>query len=141
MRMLDSMISTTNDGQVKKMLQHHKDETEGQIQRLEDRLKSYGQGPARQKDAPMVAAALLKGLADRARSDKPAMNARDGFTTEHLEIATYELLERLATKAGDAETASVARRNRDQEEEMAKKISSNWDRFVELTLKEEGIRS
>ena len=141
LRMLDSMIGTTNDGQVKKMLEHHKDETKEQIQRLEDRLKSYGHSAAPQKDAPMVAAALLKGLADRARSDKPAMNARDGFTTEHLEIATYELLERLASRAGDARTAAVARRNRKQEEQMAKKISSNWDKFVELTLKEEGVSS
>ena len=59
---------------------------------------------------------------------------------EHLEIAAYLLLERLAQKVGDTETAEVARRNRADEEEMARRIDASWDRTLELTLEENGIR-
>jgi ferritin-like metal-binding protein YciE len=48
-------------------------------------------------------------------------------------------LERLAKRAGDEETAEVARQNRSDEQAMAKKIESNWDRFLDLTLAEPGL--
>jgi len=35
----------------------------------------------------------------------------------------------------------VARRNRADEEEMARRIDQNWDRALELTLEENGIRA
>ena len=57
----------------------------------------------------------------------------------HREIASYELLERVARRAGDEATVEVARRNRADEQAMAKKIANNWDRVVELALSEQGV--
>jgi ferritin-like metal-binding protein YciE len=93
------------------------------------------------KDLAAIGAAQVKGIVDLWRPDKPAQNARDAFVTEHLEIAAYEMLERLAERAGDPETAAVARENRAQEEAMARRIAENWDRFLDLTLAEQGIRA
>ena len=84
-------------------------------------------------------AALMKSVVDIARGDKAGRNARDGFATEHMEIASYQMLERVARKAGDRKTAAVARQNREEEEAMARSIDSKWNKIVELSLKEEGI--
>ncbi len=137
--MLDSMISTTDDPEIRSMLEHHKQQTEEHERRLRERLDAMGAGTSTTKEAGAVGAALLKGVGDMARTDKPGKNARDAFVTEHMEIASYQLLERLATRAGDAQTAEVARKNRADEEAMAKKIDSNWDKFLDLTLKEADI--
>ena len=139
-RMLDSMISTSEDPEIEEMLRHHKEETERQEQRLRERLDALGAGTSTRKEAQTIAAALMKGAADQVRGDQAGKNARDAYTTEHMEIAAYQLLERLAERAGDTETAEVARQNRAEEEEMARKIDANWDKFLDLTLAENDIR-
>jgi ferritin-like metal-binding protein YciE len=139
-RMLDSMISTTDDPEITEMLRHHKEETERQEQRLRACLDALGAGTSTRKEAQTIVSALLKGTADQVRGDQAGKNARDGYVTEHMEIAAYQLLERLAERAGDTETAKVARQNRAEEEEMARKIDANWDRFLDLTLAENDIR-
>jgi ferritin-like metal-binding protein YciE len=139
-QMLSSMISTTDDPEIEQTLKHHKEETERQEARLRERLDALGAGTSTRKQAQTVAAALVKGAADVVRGDQAGKNARDAYTTEHMEIAAYQLLERLAEKAGDAETAEVARQNRAEEEAIAQKIDANWDRFLDLTLAENDIR-
>ena len=56
-----------------------------------------------------------------------------------MEIASYELLSRIAQKAGDEETSSAAREIIEEERAMARLIEQNWDKFAELSLQEEGI--
>jgi ferritin-like metal-binding protein YciE len=132
LRMIDSMISTTDDPQMKEMLETHKRETEEHERRLRERLDAIGRGTSARKQAQAVGAALLKGVGDVARGDKAGKNARDGYTAEHMEIAAYQLLERLAEKAGDTETAEVARQNRADEEEMARRIDASRGRALDL---------
>ena len=137
--MLTSMISTTDDPQITEMLKQHKQQTEEHERRLRERLDAMGAGTSTTKEVGGLGASLFKGVGDMARTDKPGKNARDGYMTEHMEIAAYELLERLAKKAGDQETAEVARKNRADEQAMARKIESNWDRFLDLTLATPGV--
>ena len=139
LKMLDSMISTTDDPQMREMIENHREETEEHERRLRERLDAMGRGTSVRKQAQAVGAALLKSVGDQARGDKAGKNARDGYMAEHMEIASYQLLERLAEKAGDTETAEVARRNRADEEEMARRIDASWDRTLELTLQENNI--
>lgn len=140
LKMLESMISTTDDPEMRQALEEHRTETERHQESLRECLEAHGKSPATlTKEAPAILGAMVKGLQDQVRGDKPGKNARDGFVTEHLEIAAYELLERLAERAGDARTAEVARRNRADEERMAQKIASSWDQVLELTLKDAGL--
>jgi ferritin-like metal-binding protein YciE len=141
LRMLDGMIGTTKDPQMKRSLERHRKQTEQQAERLKERLEAHGSSPSAVKTAGGMMAALMKSVVDVARDDNAGRNARDGFATEHMEIASYQLLERVARKAGDTETAAVARQNREEEEAMARSISSKWNKIVDLTLKEEGIRA
>jgi ferritin-like metal-binding protein YciE len=73
------------------------------------------------------------------RGDKAGRNARDGYATEHMEIAAYELLKRVAQRAGDEETVTACDEIIAQERAFAETIASNWDRFVELSLRESGV--
>src|SRR5215218_6007766 len=110
--MLDSMIATTDDPDIEEMLKQHKRQTQEHERRLRERLEAMGAGTSTTKSVGGLGAALFKGVGDVARTDKPSKNARDGYMTEHMEIAAYEILERLAKRAGDEETAEVARQNR-----------------------------
>jgi ferritin-like metal-binding protein YciE len=139
LRMLDSMISSTDDPEIRDELREHKLQTERQVDRLEKRLEAHGASPSMVREATGILGALMKGVVDMTRGEKAGRNARDGYATEHMEIAAYQLLERVAQRAGDEETAEAARQNRSEEEAMAKKIEAHWDRFAELSLQEAGI--
>ncbi len=138
-RMLDGMIATTDDPGIIDLLEHHKGETEQQSARLRGRLEAHGASPSLVREAVGILGALAKLPLDTVRSEKAGRNARDGYATEHMEIAAYQLLERIATRAGDEETAEVARQNRAEEEAMARKLDEHWDLFAELSLREEGV--
>lgn len=137
--MLDSIILNTRDPELAAMFREHKEVTVRQERRLNERLKTLGglNLTSTGKDVAAIAAAQVKGIADLWRADKAVRNARDAFVTEHMEIAAYEVLERLAERAGDAQTAGVARESRAEEEAMAGRIASEWDRFLDLTLGEQ----
>ena len=79
LKMIDSMISTTDDPEVKQMLENHKRETKEHERRLRERLEAMGRGTSTRKQAQAVGAALLKGVGDVARGDKAGKNARDGY--------------------------------------------------------------
>jgi ferritin-like metal-binding protein YciE len=136
--MLDSIVLTTRDEELREMFRVHREESRRQQERLRERLEALGGlGLASlRKNVSAIASAQAKGAFDVFRSDKPVQNARDAFVTEHLEIASYEILERMAERAGDEETARVAREHRAEEQAMAQRIAENWDRFVDLALEE-----
>jgi ferritin-like metal-binding protein YciE len=136
---LASALRMTDVPEVRGPVEHHKQETERHKALLEQRLEAHGASPSKVKDAGMAIGALGLGVFQRMRSDSVGKLARDAFVAEHLEIAAYEMLERVAARAGDEETAEVARRNKADEQAMAAKIASLWDLAVDLSLKEEGV--
>jgi ferritin-like metal-binding protein YciE len=69
-----------------------------------------------------------------AQPDTPAKLAGFAYAFEHLEVAGYELLARVAERAADAETVAVAKRIAAQEEAAAERIVATWDAAVDATL-------
>ena len=140
-QMLSGMISTTEDPTMRERLEQHQEETRAQQERLRARLEDYGESGSAVKEMAAKAGAAMKGVLDMGRGEKAGKNARDGYATEHMEIAAYQLLERVATIAGDEQTATVARQNRAEEEAMARFIDVHWDDVARQSLREEGVLS
>jgi ferritin-like metal-binding protein YciE len=137
---LTAMISNApNVPELQDPLTHHKEETERHLERLEERLSAYGKTPSKLKDAGMAAGAAGLGALGLLRKDNAGKVARDGYAAEHLEIASYELLERVAKRAGDEKTAEVARLNRADEVAMAKKLEASWDLALDMSFEQEGL--
>jgi ferritin-like metal-binding protein YciE len=139
LRMLDGMISTTDDPDILQELEHHKIETEGHAARMRARLEAHGAQPSSVRQAAGILGALAKMPLDLVRGEKAGRNARDGYATEHMEIASYELLKRVAQRASDEETVSDCDLIIEQERAMAETIAANWDKFTELSLRESGV--
>lgn len=139
LRMLDGMISTTDDPEILQELEHHKVETEGHAEQMRARLEAHGGTPSGVKQLVGIMGALAKLPLDMMRGEKAGRNARDGYATEHMEIASYELLKRVAHEAGDEETVTACDRIIAEEQAMATTIAANWDKFARLSLKEEGV--
>ncbi len=139
--MLRSMLTHTDDPELREVFEHHAKETERHEQRLRARLDAMGEGTSKARQGGALLGSLFKGVFDQVRSEKPSKDARDGYLTEQLEIASYELLQRLADRAGDTETAEVARLNLQDEKAVADKISKMWDQVIDLTLEQQDVHA
>ena len=124
------------DPELRAMFERHRGETEEHERLVRERLEAHGATPSTLKD--VVARLGGAGFIWFARSqpDTPGKLAAHAFSYEHMELAAYDLLERVAHAAGDAETAAVARRIRDQEDAMGARIAGAWDRAVAASLRE-----
>ena len=137
--MLEGMIRTTSDPSIVSDLETHKRETEQHAEKVKRCLEGYGESPSKLKEALGAMTALLKAPADMLRGEQEMRNARDGFATEHLEIASYRVIEELAKAADDKQALQIARENIADEERMAARIQRNWERVVARSVEEESV--
>jgi ferritin-like metal-binding protein YciE len=137
-RMLEGGIALFDDPHIVDLLEHHRAQTEEHALRLRRRLEANGGSPSIVREAVGILGAVAKLPLDMVRPEKAGRFARDAYAAEHLEIASYQLLARVARRAGDEETAEIARQNRAEEEEMARLLDEQWDLVAEQSLREEG---
>jgi ferritin-like metal-binding protein YciE len=74
----------------------------------------------------------------RFNPDTPGKLVNHAFSYEHMEVAAYELLARVAQRAGDLETVAIANEIAGEEREMAGRLEANFDRAVAASLREQG---
>jgi ferritin-like metal-binding protein YciE len=117
----------------------HEQTTREHERRLRARLTELGAAPSRPRELGLGAAALLRGHLGRIGGQNHGANARDAFVFEHLEIATWELLEQLAERLGDRATADLARTCRADDDEMAALVRRNFTNVLSLMLASEGL--
>ena len=122
------------DPQLSGIFADHLIETEEQERMVRRRLEAHDATPSKVKQAVMRAGGTAFVLFARSQPDTPGKLTAHAYSYEHLELAGYELLTRVAERAGDPETADVARRIRDQEQSMAERLEASFDRAVDASL-------
>ena len=108
-------------------LRDHLRETEEHERIVRRLLESRDEGRSPVKDAIMRVGGEGFVQFARAQPDTPGKLATHALSYEALEWAAYDLLEQLATRAGDHDVADAARAIRDQEESMMRRIESLFD--------------
>jgi ferritin-like metal-binding protein YciE len=128
-----------NDDELGAVLRDHLAETEEQSRRIAERLETHEAKPSRFQDTAMRAGGLNLGAFFAAQPDTTAKLGGFAFAFEHLEIAAYELLRRMAERAGDEATVQVAGSISDQERAAATRVAALWDVSIEAGLAEQGV--
>lgn len=114
--------------------QEHLAETERHEGLVRERLEARGASPSRFKDLVMKAGGAGFALFAKSQPDTPGKLTAHAYSYEHLELASYELLLRVAERAGDEQTAGVARAIRDEEQAMAERLGACFDVAVDASL-------
>jgi ferritin-like metal-binding protein YciE len=127
-----------DDPELARIFEQHLVETEEQERLIRGRLEARGGSPAAVKEAVMKLGGKGFVLFARFQPDTPGKLTAHAYSYEHLELAAYELLERVAARAGDPETAAVARTIRGQEQRMAGRLEGAFDRAVDASLRAVG---
>src|SRR4051812_11127051 len=119
-----------------RMYEEHERETQEHKRLIEERLEAHGASTSKLKDLAGAVGAVPFVLFAKVQPDTPGKLAAHALSYEHMELAAYELLMRIAARAGDTETVEVARRIRDQEQAMAERIEAHFDQTVEASLRD-----
>lgn len=127
-----------DDPEIAGMFREHELETEEHERLVGERLAAHGESPSRIKDAVMAAGGPGFALFARLQPDTPGKLVSHAYSYEHLELASYELLERVAERLGDPETAETARRIKEQERLMGERLAGAFDRAADISLREVG---
>jgi ferritin-like metal-binding protein YciE len=117
----------------------HLDQTRDHQELVAERLAALGGSNSAFKDAAMRLGALNWGLFFQAQPDTPHKLAAFAFAFEHLEIAGYEQLKRVAERAGDEATAETAGRILAEEREAAKRVAGGFAAAADASLDAVGV--
>jgi ferritin-like metal-binding protein YciE len=121
---------------LKHVFSEHLPETREQQRMIDERLSELGSGPARFQAGALRMGALNLGTFFKLQPDTPVKLAGFAYAFEALEAGAYELLARTADRAGDTQTAALARRILAQERAAAEKVAGTWDAAVDAVARE-----
>jgi len=122
------------DERLSGVFEQHLVETEDQERRVRERLEALGGEPSKLKDAAGAAGGWAMVAFAASQPDTPGKLTMHAYSYEHMELAAYELLKRLAERAGDEETARMADAIGAEEGRMAERLEQSFDAAVEASL-------
>ena len=136
LQQLRSAPDAAGDRELADIFRQHLSETEGHERRVRERMELLGETPSKLKDLLMRVGGAGFLLFAKAQPDTPGKLAAHAYSYEHLELAGYELLKRVAERAGDEQTAELADEIGAEEKAMAERLESNFDRSVDASLRD-----
>ena len=116
------------------LFREHLEQTREHQRLIDERLSAHDSGPSRFQAGAMRAGALNLGTFFKAQPDTPAKLAGFAYAFEALEVGAYELLTRVAQRAGDEASADVAQRILAEERAAAERVAATWDAAAEAGL-------
>lgn len=123
------------DAEIASIFEEHLTETQDHERLVRERLEARGADPSKLKDLAGRAGGWGMVAFAKFNPDTPGKLMAHAYSYEHMELATYELLMRIAQRAEDEETVEMARRIAAQERAMAQRIGDRWDRTFEVALR------
>jgi len=138
-KLLESAPDAADDPELARLFRQHLQETREHQRLIDERLEARGGGSSNPKDAAMRAGALSWATFFETHPDTPGKLVAFAYAFEHLEIAAYEELKRVAEKADDAETVRIADEILLEERAAAAKLAESFDRATAAALREAGI--
>jgi ferritin-like metal-binding protein YciE len=114
----------------------HCKETERHERLVRERLEARGGSTSRFKKAVMVAGGKGFVLFAKSQPDTTGKLVTHSYSYEALEEASYELLKRVAQRAGDDATVAMANEILREEVAMEERLAGLFDASVEASLRE-----
>jgi ferritin-like metal-binding protein YciE len=134
LQLLESGPKLAGFDELAQIFREHLEETRAQQRLVEERLRAHEAKPSRFQSTAMRLGGLNLGGFFGAQPDTPAKLAGFAYAFEHLEIAGYELLKRVAERANDPETVAAAERILVEERRAAERIAGTWDAAMDAAL-------
>src|SRR3954454_22832780 len=126
------------DPDLARMFEEHLEETNEHERLVREELEQRGASPSTVKDVAGRVGGWGMVLFAKLNPDTPGKLAMHAYSYEHMELAAYELLRRVAERGGDARVAALARRIGADERAMADRVAAHWDGAVDASLLEKG---
>src|SRR3954452_16556987 len=95
------------DEEIAEAFSQHLHETERQEERVRKLLESAGAEPSKVKDIAGKAGGIGMLLFAKFQPDTPGKLVAHAYSYEHMELAAYALLHRVAERAGSTQVVSV----------------------------------
>lgn len=124
------------DPELSRIFEEHFTETQEHERLVREELDRRDASPSTIKDVAGRVGGWGMILFAKLNPDTPGKLSMHAYSYEHMELAVYELLRRVAERGGDERVRDLASRIGGDERAMADRVGERWDRAVDASLRE-----
>src|SRR5205823_14463384 len=138
-QLLERAPDASDDTQLADIFAEHLRETREHQRLIAERLAARGGDTSTLKDVAMRSGGLSWATFFESHPDTPGKLVAFAYAFEHLEIAAYEELKRVAARVEDTDTVRVADEILTQERAAAATLASSFDHAAAAALEAVGV--